>query len=230
MKKLQTLISFLLIVNLICAQEETINLNGTLVMNSEEFQPFMSSQNYNSNYGIHGKLISKETDEASVRQLLGAEFIIMNYKSKIFMGIEKAVLDSCSIKSDSLKFKIYVRAKKFNKAITKVSCQIPLTDEIIKLKQNSIVVTEKYLMPMFIESQVEDFENVQGDFTFKNDLGTFKIKPHNNFIVDTEFFAFDGLTHIVQKENYEERSSQVNIDSFFLRPGLRCKTGYNKLY
>lgn len=237
---------FLLLSGFYCHAQEVDELFSTVQISDtiEVYQHLMSSQNYGSNYGIYVKLRTKRLDD-STYELQDASFRLVNYKASILMEIRKVVLDQESIKSNvetgTVKFKIYVQGYLEQKDSVKLSRSESNKQERIVLKRGKLLVSEKYLVPMFsevvAEPDIECQENYNCIFKkYQNDLGILRYRPYNDYVVDTEFFYADGPRFIKNKDVHDADTTLIdmpaslkgykNVDIRF-NPGPRCKTGYN---
>nr|WP_321411285.1 hypothetical protein [uncultured Allomuricauda sp.] len=254
-------IVFTLIFNLSAQESRTLeipkefNLMSNLQLEQTGFQFLMSSQNYDSNYGIYVKLYTSNVNgDSNKRRLDRADFKLINYKTKVFLSIVHVALqkvDTGNIRLEELqrsirglklsdiedyKFKVFVQAKSHDTSCIKTL--VPNTE--IVLNKKKVLLSERYLVPMFAEKiQEEPSDDPSECWLFESEeLGLFRIKPHNFFIVDTEFFFMDGLGNIVRKKDYEdyaidaysEKDFKLAQDDGKSMPGLRCKTGMNIMF
>ncbi len=230
-----------------------INLMSNLQLEQTGFQFLMSSQNYDSNYAIYVKLYTSDFNgNSDKKKLERADFKLINYKAKVFLSIVHVALEKVNSENlrleelqrsisdlrlcdvETYKFKVFVQAKPYDANCIKTV--IPNREVVLKKKK--VLISERYLIPMFAEKIVEEPTDCPSDFclfdSFSEELGIFRIRPHNFFIVDSEFFFMDGLGHIVRRENYEDYASDgLSKEDFTLVrkgkniPGPRCKTGLN---
>lgn len=239
---------------------------SSINLESKKYQLLISSQNYGTNYAIYIKPTKIERDKETGGILLKqAEFKLVNYKAKLFLGIKKVVVQKvCSPHSDIAghKFKIYVQG---HMKYDNFSYQFTARKKLV-FKKNEVLISERYLVPMFaVQVDTSDtFERgdmikaEETDFwifcDYQEDLGILKIKPHNDYVVDNEYFHIDGIIHIVKKRNYDEnpieqylcpeQKEKLNVkrkameqlkeklklldfQTDLLIPGPRCKTGFS---
>lgn len=236
------------------AQLDTVmDYSSTLRLDGKKFQFLMSSQNYGTNYAVYARYYTSpdkkngQEHDRKRRVLDSAHFKLVNYKAKVFLDIDSIIVDSVNFDKieiadfdkayiEKYKFKILVRAKEYsNEDFYKF---IPDSEKKVVLNKNKTLISERYLLPMFIEDVVGPDDECPEKFCFKLNSGnldlSYKIKAHNGRTLDSEFYHMDGSEHLIRKENYDE--FPIDFDGSELRkkgkkdyfiPGPRCKTSFN---
>ncbi|MFS4493717.1 hypothetical protein [Maribacter sp. 2308TA10-17] len=213
--------------------ESELELSSNIIFDgTKRWQLVASSQNYQTNYAVYAKFVLDENESnENIVSIKKVSLKILNYKSSpVELGIKDFEIEQGEA-FDKLKVKIYLKGYSRKRIMSK------RYENLIKVGNNSIVTSERYLEPIFevtSKRELADPKLPKYEYITKSDTSYYK--PFGYFytgfssdmpkdsikVFDSEFFYKDGV-YIVVKPNYDAEIEK-NIINDNMAPGFRCKT------